>query len=261
MGAGPAERLAPGRAWGVLAFLPAAIVIGWAVPAAGQWEPLPSDVRAAEAAARARPRVRATITQDILVDEDRLWVTEILDLAPEGGQAVTLPSDMLRYGAPREAGAARSGGWGFGGMPMREVKLVDGAVLLPAEVPPGGISGRLEYSLPASGETAGLTLRLPFVLDEVVVTASARVAGVRVSISGAAPGETRAAGSSSWMARAMRTAPAAPGTPVRIVISGMPAYHLPLWSKGALVLAFHLAGLPLLNLGRKRLFALWRKQK
>ena len=207
------------------------------------------------------PGVRATITQDILVDEDRLWVTETLDLAPEGGQAVTLPSDALRYGAPREAGAARSGRWGSGGTSMREVELIDGAILLPTEVPPGGLSAQLEYSLPAGGETAGLTLRLPFVLDEVVVTASARVAGVRVSISGAAPGETRQAGSSSWTARASRTTPAAPGTPVRVVVSGMPAYHLPLWSKGALVVAFHLAGLPLLNLGRRRLFEIWRKRK
>ncbi|MBI5486338.1 MAG: hypothetical protein HY905_03300 [Deltaproteobacteria bacterium] len=211
--------------------------------------------------ARAAGGVRASVSQSVMVDEDRLWVTEFVDLVPEGEGSATLASEARRYGVPPEAGKADKGGLRIGGGPMGEVKLVDGAVLLPETVPAEGISAALEYSIKAPGETAALTLRHPFPLADVSVSATARVGGVRVSIAGAPPGVTAAEGPSNWSASAQRTTPAAAGSPVRVVFSGLPAYHLPLWSKGALVLAFHLAGLALLNLGRKRVTAIWRDRK
>ncbi|MBI5498956.1 MAG: hypothetical protein HY907_01840 [Deltaproteobacteria bacterium] len=210
---------------------------------------------------RATAGVRASVSQTVMVDEDRLWVTEFLDLAPEGGESATLPSEARRYGAPAEAGEANKAGLRIGGGPMDEVELVDGALLLPETVPPEGISAALEYSIKAAGDMAGLTLRHPFPVADVSVSVTARVAGVRVSVAGAPPGATSREGPALWSASAQRTSPAAAGAPIRVVLSGLPAYHLPLWSKGALVLAFHLAGLALLNLARKRVTAMWRARK
>jgi hypothetical protein len=204
------------------------------------------------AAAHAQPTLRAEVTQTVSVDEDRLWVTEFLDLVPADGRAAVLPAASRRYAPPPEAGKASRGGLRVRRGRLDEVELVDGAVMLPEEIPPDGISAALEYSLPAPLETAGLTLRSPFVLQDLRVSATASVSGVRASIAGAAPGTTTKDGAATWTAVARRTMPAAPGVPVAVRISGLPAYHVPLYAKAALLLAAHLAGLSLLNLLRKR---------
>ena len=50
----------------------------------------------------------------------------------------------------------------------------------------------------------------------------------------------------------MRKTPVEKGTPIRVTVSSLPAYHPPLYAKGALLLAAHLAGLSFLFLFRKR---------
>jgi hypothetical protein len=196
--------------------------------------------------------VEATIEQRISVDEDRLWVTEFLSLTPVDGKATTLPPAARRYAAPPEAGKANRGGLRNRMGDIEETELVDGAVLLPAEIPAEGISAALEYSIAAREETAGLTLRHPFAVREVHSSATANVSGVRLSISGAPAGTTMQEGPVTWTSDAKRSTRAEAGVPVRVVVSGLPAYHVPLYAKAGLLLAAHLAGLSLLNLLRKR---------
>jgi hypothetical protein len=195
---------------------------------------------------------RATVSQSVSVDEDRLWVTELYDLRPAGEQAQKLPVGGRRFGPPPEAGPGGRGGLRVGAERIAEVELVDGAVLLPEEIPPEGVTAALEYSIPAAEDAVAFTLRYPTAVQSLQVSLAANVRGVRLAVAGGEPATARQEGASSWSTSVERRAPAEPGTPIRVTVSHLPAYVPPLWAKGALLLAAHLAGLSFLVLFRKR---------
>jgi hypothetical protein len=196
--------------------------------------------------------VHATVSQVLNVDEDRIWVQEMLDLAPTGNRPVVLPAGARRFAAPAGASRAGRGGLRVGGERLTEVELVDGAVLLPEQVPPQGISAVLEYSIPAADEAIAYTLRYGIPLQELRVAVTANVRGLKLAVGGAPAAQVTQEGPSTWMFVARRAAVLEPGVPTAVRLAGLPAYHPPLWAKAALLLAAHLAGLSLLLLLRRR---------
>jgi hypothetical protein len=196
--------------------------------------------------------VHATVSQVLNVDEDRVWVQEMLDLAPTGNQPVALPAGARRFAAPSGASRAGRGGLRVGEARLTEVELVDGAVLLPEQVPPEGISAMLEYSIPAADESIEYALRYGVPLQELRVSVTANVRGLKLVIGGAPAAQLTQEGPSTWMSVARRASVVEPGVPTTVSLSGLPAYHPPLWAKGALLLAAHVASLSLLLLFRKR---------
>ncbi len=198
--------------------------------------------------------VHATVSQMLSVDEDRVWVQEMLDLAPTGSRAVALPANARRFAAPAGAARAGRGGLRVGGGRLAEVELTDGAVLLPEEVPPQGLSAVLEYSIPAADESIGYTLRYGVPLQELRVAVTANVRGLKLAVGGAPAATATQEGPGSWMYVARRTSVVEEGAATTVSLSGLPAYHPPLWAKGALLLAAHLASISLLAL-------LWRRRK
>jgi hypothetical protein len=192
--------------------------------------------------------VHATVSQMLNVDEDRIWVQEMLDLAPTGNQPVVLPAGARRFAAPAGASRAGRGGLRVGGERLTEVELVDGALLLPEQVPPQGISAVLEYSIPAADEAIAYTLRYGVPLQELRVAVTASVRGLKLAVGGAPAAQVTQEGPSTWTSVVRRATVVEAGVPTAVSVSGLPAYHPPLWAKAALLLAAHVASISLLAL-------------
>jgi hypothetical protein len=187
--------------------------------------------------ARDVPALHATSTQAVIVDEDRLWVQEFVDVAPARNAPVRLSPAARRLLPPPEALAGVGGALRIGTGPLVDVDLADGAVLLPEEIPPDGVTAVLEYSLDASAEAVTCARRYPVPLMDLRVSVTANIAGFRVAVSDGEAARAALSGPRTWNAVATRSAPLEAGSPVSITVAGLPAYRLPPYAKAGLVLA------------------------